>query len=193
VAEFAGVSVSLLAAAILGLGVGVLVRGLALPESGEALVPSDHMPGHQGMAAPPPGEAGPVLVQVEYRLRRPEDRDALLAALAPLEAVRRRDGASAWHALTDPEDPLRLVEAFLVRDWAEHERMHARATAADTPLHQAANAFDAEGRPHVRHLVGPHPVPVPPAGCPGMPQTSLPRQTTMNGPSARSTAGGPRS
>jgi MFS family permease len=154
VAELAGVSVSLLAAALLGLGAGVLVRGLALPESGEALVPSDHMPGHQGMAAPPAPDAGPVLVQVEYRLRQPEDRDALLAALAPLEAVRRRDGAEGWYALSDPDDPLKLVEAFLVRDWAEHERMHARATRADTPLHEAANAFDAEGRPHVRHLVG---------------------------------------
>jgi MFS family permease len=154
VAEFAGLSAALLAAAILGLVAGVLGRGLSLPESGEALVPSDHMPGHQGLATQPRPEAGPVLVQVEYRLRVPEDRDALLAALVPLGQERRRDGASAWWSFADPDDPLRVVEAFLVRDWAEHERMHARATRADIPLHQAANAFDAEGRPLVRHLVG---------------------------------------
>ncbi len=154
VAELAGVAAALLTAALLGLGVGLLVRGVALPESGEGLVPSDHMPGHGGLATTPEPGAGPVLVQVEYRLRAPEDREALLAALIPLGQERKRDGASEWWAFADPDDLTRVVEAFLVRDWAEHERMHARATVADVPLHQAANAFDVAGRPVVRHLVG---------------------------------------
>jgi hypothetical protein len=47
-----------------------------------------------------------------------------------------------------------VVEAFLVGDWAEHERMHNRATRAAQPSHAAANAFDREGRPAVRHLIG---------------------------------------
>lgn len=154
VAEAFGIAPALVAAAALGLGTGLLVRGQALPEAGEGLVPSDHMPGHAALARLPDPAEGPVLVQVEYRLRAPGERDALLAALAALQPVRRRDGASAWWSFADAEDPLRVVEAFLVRDWAEHERMHARATEADAALHQAANAFDLDGRPRVRHLVG---------------------------------------
>jgi hypothetical protein len=153
-AEFAGVPAALAAAAGLGLLAGVLVRGVPLPEGGGDLVPSDHMPGHEGLAFRPDPMAGPVLVLVEYRLREPEERDALLAALRPLEQERRRDGAVAWWAFADPADRLRVVEGFLMPDWAEHERMHVRATRAGVPLHEAANAFDVDGRPRVRHLVG---------------------------------------
>lgn len=152
-AEIAGVPAALAAAALLGLGAGLLVRGVALPDGGADLVPSGHMPGHEGLATRPDPAAGPVLVQLDYRLRAPEDRAGLLAALAPLAQERRRDGASAWWAFADPDDPLRVVEAFLVQDWAEHERMHARATEAGHALHRAANAFDIEGRPRLRHLV----------------------------------------
>jgi MFS family permease len=154
VAESTSLPVSLGAAAVLLAGIGWLARGIALPEGGDGLLPSDHMPGHEALAEPPAERDGPVLVQVEYRLRRPEDRDGLLAALRPLEAVRRRDGASGWWALTDPGDRLRVVEVFEVRDWAEHERMHARATQADRALHETANAWDIDGAPAVRHLVG---------------------------------------
>ncbi|HZF75770.1 MAG TPA: MFS transporter, partial [Acetobacteraceae bacterium] len=153
-AEFAGVPAALAAAAGLGLLAGVLVRGVPLPEGGGDLVPSDHMPGHEGLAFRPDPMAGPVLVLVEYRLREPEERDALLAALRPLEQERRRDGAVAWWAFADPADRLRVVEGFLMPDWAEHERMHVRATRSGVPLHEAANAFDVDGRPRVRHLVG---------------------------------------
>ncbi len=153
-AEFAGVSAALVAAAGFGVLTGLLVRRVPLPDGGGDLVPSDHMPGHEGLAFRPDPVAGPVLVLVEYRLRAPEDRDALLAALRRLEQERRRDGAQAWWAFADPADRLRVVEAFMMPDWAEHERMHARATRAGVPLHEAANAFDVDGRPRVRHLVG---------------------------------------
>lgn len=154
VAEVAGTSLALAAAAVLGLGSGWLARRVPLPDGGEDLQPSDHMPGHDGMMEPPAAGDGPVLIQVAYRLRTPEDRAGLLAVLAHLEPERRRDGAVSWWTFTDPGDPLTLVEAFLVADWAEHERMHDRATRAAQFSHAAANAFDREGRPTVRHLVG---------------------------------------
>ncbi len=151
-AQQAGIAVALAAAAAGGLACGVLLRRVPLPDAPDTLIPSDHMPGHEGFALPSPG-AGPVLVLVEYRLRNPEDRLALRAALQPMEAVRRRDGAQDWLVLEDPQDGLRLVEMFRVGDWAEHERMHARATQADQSLHTAANAFDQSGSPRIRHLV----------------------------------------
>ena len=152
--EAFGVPLALVCAALLGAGLGWAARGVPLPEGAEDLGPSDHVPGHDGMVEPPAPDDGPVLVQVEYRLRAPEERAGLLAALAQLERVRRADGATAWWALTDPGDPLRVVETFVVGDWAEHERMHVRATLAAQSLHAAVNAFDVAGRPTVRHLVG---------------------------------------
>jgi MFS family permease len=154
VAEMFGTSPALAAAALLGLATGVAAARIPLAEGGGALQPSDHMPGHDALSRPPSPTRGPVLVQVEYRLRQPEDRAALAAALTPLEAVRRGDGASAWWVFDDPHDQLSVVEAFLVADWAEHERMHARATREAQPLHEAANALDRDNRPRVRHLVG---------------------------------------
>lgn len=154
VAEVAGVAPALAIAAGLGLGTGSLARGLQMPDGVEDLQPSDHMPDHAGMIEPPASHDGPVLVQVEYHLRSAADREGLLAALAQIEPERRRDGATTWHALTDPADPLRVVEAFMFSDWAEHERMHDRATRAAQPAHVAANSFDREGRPMIRHLIG---------------------------------------
>lgn len=85
----------------------------------------------------------------------PEDRAAFLAALDRLGEIRRRDGAQSWWRLGEPGAPFRVVEVFLVRDWAEHERMHARSTRADHAAHAAAQAFDRRpGGPRVRHLVG---------------------------------------
>lgn len=142
-------------AGLAGLAVALLLRRrLALPPTTEGMAVSDHMPGHEALTEAPGERDGPVVVLVEYRLRKPEDRTALLAALMPLEAVRRRDGARAWWMMTDPEDRTRVVEMFEVADWAEHERMHARATQVDRAWHEAANAWDLDGAPRLRHLVG---------------------------------------
>lgn len=96
VSEALGVQAALLCAALLGAGAGWAARRVALAEGAEDLGPSDHMPGHDGMAEPPAPEDGPVLVQIQYRLRAPEERAGLLAALTRLEDVRRADGATSW-------------------------------------------------------------------------------------------------
>ncbi len=58
-------------------------------------------------------------VQVEYRIA-PERQAAFRAAIAPLGEIRRRDGATVWGVFTDAEDPLRVVEWFVLASWAEH-------------------------------------------------------------------------
>lgn len=154
-AQYLGRSETLALAGLAGLATALLLRPrLRLPPATDGMAASDHMPGHEALADAPGERDGPVVVLVEYRLRQPEDRAALLGALAPLEAVRRRDGARAWWMMTDPEDRTRVLEMFEVADWAEHERMHARATQADRALHAAANAWDLHGAPRLRHLVG---------------------------------------
>nr|WP_244274015.1 MFS transporter [Paracoccus versutus] len=53
-------------------------------------------------------------------------------------------------------EPGRMVEAFVVESWVEHQRQHARVTHADQLDQQMLNAFHiGEGPPRVRHLLRP--------------------------------------
>jgi quinol monooxygenase YgiN len=97
-------------------------------------------------------ERGPVLVEVEYRIR-PQDRSAFLEAIAGIEHERRRDGAYAWGVFEDTADEGRFVETFLVESWKEHLRQHERVTHADRLVEEAAQRFNLSGPPKVTHFI----------------------------------------
>ena len=109
-------------------------------------------------AGPPhlePDDAGrgPVLVTVEYRVA-PADAEAFGRAMQEVRRFRLRDGAFRWHLLTDPEDPERFVESFLVESWIEHLRQHERITEADRGMEAAARRFHrGGGPPRVTHFI----------------------------------------
>ncbi len=126
---------------------------LGLP-SGEAdLAPSHHWP-EPLLVEPVPGDRGPVLVKIAYRIRS-EDRAAFLDILGRLASERRRDGAYAWGVSEDAADPERLVEWFFVESWAEHLRQHQRVSRADADLQQEARRFHAGAEPpKVDHFLG---------------------------------------
>ena len=85
------------------------------------------------VAYEPAPEAGPVAVEISYRIR-PEDATEFLDALALLRAPRRRDGATLWRAYRDLNDPTRFSERFIVTSWADYLHQRARATLADQEL-----------------------------------------------------------
>jgi MFS family permease len=119
--------------------------------AGMNLTPSMHWPAPittQAIAE----DRGPVLVEVEYRIR-PADRQAFLEALAKLEHERRRDGAYAWGVFEDAAEEGRIVETFLVESWMEHLRQHERVTEADRVLQNAVRRFHLTGEPKVTHLI----------------------------------------
>ena len=96
---------------------------------------------------------GPVLIQVEYRIRR-EDRSAFLASVRKLSVARRRDGAYAWGVAEHTDDAERVIEWFLVESWAEHMRQHQRVTNEDAHLHKEVSAFHNGSTPPVaNHFV----------------------------------------
>jgi predicted MFS family arabinose efflux permease len=97
-------------------------------------------------------ERGPVLVTVEYRIR-PQDREAFLQAIAPLEHERRRDGAYAWGVFEDAAAEGRIVETFLVESWMEHLRQHERVTKADRLAQETVLRFVLGGAPKVTHFI----------------------------------------
>ena len=92
------------------------------------------------VAQEPEPEAGPVAVEIGYRIR-PEETAAFLEAVSLLRAPRRRDGATVWRLYRDLGDPSRYVERFLVTSWADYLHQRARATVADHDLEVVVRGF----------------------------------------------------
>ncbi len=93
--------------------------------------------------APSPA-AGPVAVELSYRIR-PEEADAFLALAIQLKAPRQRDGATFWRIYRDLDDPSRYVERFIVTSWADYLHQRARATVADQTIEARLRAMVLPG------------------------------------------------
>jgi MFS family permease len=85
------------------------------------------------VADEPDPQAGPVAVEISYRIR-PDRTDAFLEAVSHLRAPRRRDGATFWRVYRDLSDPARYCERFIVTSWADYLHQRSRATLADQEL-----------------------------------------------------------
>jgi len=96
------------------------------------------------VAQEPEPEAGPVAVEIGYRIRA-EDTAAFLEAASRLRAPRRRDGATIWRLYRDLGDPSRYVERFIVTSWADYLHQRARATVADHDLELVVRGFLQDG------------------------------------------------
>jgi MFS family permease len=92
----------------------------------------------------PDPEAGPVAVEIAYRIR-PEDTAAFMEAVSHLRAPRRRDGATLWRVYRDLSNPQRYVERFIVTSWAEYLHQRSRATLADQTLEAQVQRFQLPG------------------------------------------------
>ena len=92
------------------------------------------------IADEPSPEAGPVAVEIAYRIR-PDEAAAFLDAASLLRAPRRRDGATFWRLYRDLAEPTRYVERFIVTSWADYLHQRARATLADQELEARVRSF----------------------------------------------------
>ncbi len=88
----------------------------------------------------PPPEAGPVAIEISYRIRA-EESPAFLETVSLLRAPRRRDGATFWRVYRDLADPSRFVERFIVTSWADYLHQRARHTQADHALEAQVRGF----------------------------------------------------
>ncbi|MGC1759584.1 MAG: MFS transporter [Candidatus Cybelea sp.] len=100
------------------------------------------------------GADGPVLVTIEYRLARADDRQSFLSALDELQHERLRDGASSWGIFEDTSQSGRFLETFLVASWTEHLRQHQRVTNADYVLQEHVTRL-LQGEPQISHFIAP--------------------------------------
>ncbi len=94
----------------------------------------------------PAPEAGPVAVEIAYRIDVAKNAE-FLEAISHLRAPRRRDGATFWRAYSDLADPSRFVERFIVNSWAGYLHQRARTTLADQELEAQVRAYQLEGVP----------------------------------------------
>ncbi len=141
------------------LGAGVMAAGLllarrfplrmgGLTEVTQAPLSEDLFVAHQ-----PDPEAGPVAVEVGYRIR-PETTEAFLDDLTQLRGPRKRDGATFWRVYRDLSDPSRYVERFIVTSWADYLHQRARATLADQELEvQLRRHLLAGEAPSMQHYI----------------------------------------
>jgi hypothetical protein len=101
----------------------------------------------------PDPEAGPVAVEIGYRIR-PENTEAFLDDVSLLRAPRRRDGATFWRVYRDLSDPSRFVERFIVTSWADYLHQRARGTLADQQIEAGLRAHLQDGEvPSVQHYI----------------------------------------
>ena len=105
------------------------------------------------VAFEPDPEAGPVAVEIAYRVR-PEKAAAFLEEAVQLRAPRKRDGATLWRVYRDLSDPARYLERFIVTGWADYLHQRARATLADQELEARLLDFLLPGElPTMQHYI----------------------------------------
>lgn len=151
-AQAAGVTGALLIGAAGLVAAAVIFHRVKLPTGEADLQPSNHWP-EPLLAEPVAHDRGPVMIQIEYRIRK-EDRAAFLRAVHRLSQQRRRDGAYAWGAAEHSHDPEQVIEWFMVESWAEHLRQHQRVSHADADLQSEALRYHVgPDKPVVHHYL----------------------------------------
>ena len=151
-AQALGVTGALLVGAV-GLVVAALIFHRVKLPTGEAdLQPSNHWP-EPLLAEPVAHDRGPVMIQIEYRIRK-EDRPAFLRAVHRMSLQRRRDGAYAWGVAEHSHESDQVIEWFMVESWAEHLRQHQRVSHADADLQSEALRYhQGPDKPVVHHYL----------------------------------------
>ena len=154
VASTAGTQVALSASVGVMMLLFVLSYRVHVSLGNEADVTMGVQPPELSIAVEPMPDDGPVLIQVEYRVN-PENREAFLRAIRPIEAVRRRNGASSWRVFRDLEDEERFVERFVITSWAEYTRQRQRMTVSDRELQDRVTQLNRSHAPiRVSRLIG---------------------------------------
>ena len=157
VATFTSTPLALLIAAM-GLLLGLMLTRNVKLGQGEHLdlTPSMHWPAPDVALDPEGlGSRGPVMVEVEYRIRK-ADEAAFLEAMQEWSGERWRNGAYEWRVFQSAEDPELWVEAFMLSSWEEHLDQHERVSQEDKHLQDKVRRFDIrESGPVIRHLIAP--------------------------------------
>ncbi len=131
-----GLAPTLTAAAALMMGGMLLARPFPLRMGALDEVTAAPLSEDLFIAEQPAPEAGPVAVEIAYRVRAESVAD-FVEAVSLLRGPRRRDGATFWRLYRDLGNPCRYTERFIVTSWADYLHQRARTTLADQELERA--------------------------------------------------------
>ena len=131
--------------------VALLFHRVRLPVGEADLQASNHWP-EPLVAEPVAHDRGPVLVQVEYRIRQ-ADRPAFLAAMKRLSQERLRDGAYAWGVVEHTGDAERVVEWFFVESCRASAPASSRIARRRGPVAEALRFHVGPDKPEVHHFL----------------------------------------
>lgn len=101
-----------------------------------------------GLSDAAPAEAGPVAVEIRYRIMTARRTD-FLAASDAVGALRRRNGARLWRLYRDLSDEACFTERFIVDSWIDYQRQLTRRTVADRQAEERLGACQQPGTPIV--------------------------------------------
>ncbi|OPA81724.1 MFS transporter [Campylobacter pinnipediorum subsp. pinnipediorum] len=152
VAQYIGISLTLVGAAILLVVANILASRKKLPLGEDDLSPAQHWEDpytHSKIDL----HRSPVLVQVEYLVKK-SDQEEFLHKIKKLAEHRKKDGAYAWGIVQSTHDEEVLLEWFFVENWAEHLRQHNRVSKVDAMLQAEVNAYHQGEKPNIKHFVG---------------------------------------
>ena len=148
-----GLALALLAGAAAMAGGLLLVRPFPLRVGELTEVTQATLSEDLFVAEHPDPEAGPVAVEIVYRVK-PGATPAFLEDVSQLRGPRRRDGATFWRVYRDLSDPAVYVERFIVTSWAGYLHQRARRTLADQALDEALRPHLEGGEPlATRHYI----------------------------------------
>jgi quinol monooxygenase YgiN len=87
---------------------------------------------------------GRVMETVHYRVQQPQ-RQAFLAAMAEVRAVRGRAGAMFWQLYEDVAHPEGWMEVWSMESWTDHLREVTRLSDDDRAALARAGVFQCGG------------------------------------------------
>ncbi len=152
-----GLSAALLAAAGLGLALGIPARAFGLDTPAARHGRDDEE--REAVPESPAAELAPVLARARERVLEtmhysapPVRRGAFLTAMTEVRLVRRRAGAVSWQLHEDVAHPGGFLEAWSMESWTDHLREQARLSPADRAALARAAAFQAADRSPARFI-----------------------------------------
>jgi hypothetical protein len=90
----------------------------------------------------PAGEDGPVVIEIEYRIKV-EDTSPFLVVMQSLRSSRQRGGGHDWSISRDVADPELWIERYRCPTWHDYLRHRNRSTETEIALANRARALHA--------------------------------------------------
>jgi MFS family permease len=137
--NFAGVETALLVAGGLMLAsplIGLWLRMPRIGARGEETVVLDDPEVRVELT----GRSGPLVVEIEYRVRQTKAR-AFHTLMQHVRLFRRRNGAYGWTIARDIADPELWTERYYCPTWFDYLRQRNRATLRESHLEEEAISF----------------------------------------------------